>query len=114
LKVDDLLQAGGFHVEQGAEPAGQDVEEPGVHHGRGQLDMAQALAADRAVRDLGVAAVADHALVLHTAALAAGALPVLPRAEDALAEQAVFFRTVGLPVDRFGFLDLPAGPAADV
>ena len=114
LEVDDLLQAGGLHIEQGAEPAGHGLEEPDVDHGRGQLDVAHALAADAAVRDLDAAAVADHALVLHAAVLAAGALPVLLRAEDPLAEQAVLLRAVGAVVDRLGLLDLAERPAADV
>ena len=114
LEVDDLFQAGGLHVEQGAQAAGHRLEEPDVDDGRGQLDVAHAFAADAAVRDLDAAAVADHALVLHAAVLAAGALPVLFGAEDALAEQAVFFGAVGAVVDRLGLLDFAEGPAADV
>src|SRR5262249_808255 len=56
----------------------------------------------------------DHALVLHAAVLAAGALPVLFRAEDAFAEQAVLFGTVSAVVDGLGLLDLPEGPAANI
>ena len=106
LEVDDLLQAGRLHVEQRAEAAGHRLEEPDVDDRGGQLDVAHALAADAAVRDLDAAAVADHALVLHAAVLAAGALPVLLRAEDALAEQAVLFGAVGAVVDRLRLLDL--------
>src|SRR5262249_37023652 len=90
------------------------LEEPDVDDRGGQLDVAHPLAADPAVRHLDAAAVADHALVLHAPVLAAGALPVLLRAEDALAEQAVFFRPVGAVVDRLGLLDLAEGPAAYV
>src|SRR4029077_2499190 len=79
-----------------------------------QFDVAHALAADAAVGDLDAAAVADHALVLHAAVLAAGALPVLLGAEDALAEQAVLLGAVGAVVDRLGLLDLAERPAADV
>src|SRR5262249_38133171 len=114
LEVDDLLQGGGLHVEQGAQAAGHGLEEPDVDDGRGQLDVAHALAADAGVGDLDAAAVADHALVLHAAVLAAGALPVLLRAEDALAEQAVLFRPVGAVVDGFGLLDLAKRPAPNV
>src|SRR6516225_8442112 len=67
--------------------------------------MAHALAADAAVRDLDAAAVADHALVLHAAILAAGALPVLFGTEDALAEQAVLLGTVGAVVNGLRLLD---------
>src|SRR5262245_35431752 len=63
---------------------------------------------------LDAAAVADHALVLHAAVLAAGAFPVFFRAENALAEQAVLFRTVGAVVDGLRPFDFTEGPAADV
>jgi hypothetical protein len=48
-----------------------------------------AFAADAAVSDLDAAAVADHALVLHSAVLSARALPVLLRAEDTFAEEPI-------------------------
>src|SRR5262249_17690864 len=114
LEVDNLLQAGGFHVEQRAQARWHGLEEPDMHDRRGQLDVAHALAADAAVRDLDAAAVADHTLVLHAAVLATGAFPVLFRAEDALAEQTVFFRPVGAVIDRLGLLDLAEGPGANV
>src|SRR5262249_14369388 len=48
------------------------------------------------------------------AVLAASALPVLLRAEDPLAEQAVFLGPVRPVVDRLGLLDLAERPAPDV
>src|SRR5262249_6615663 len=63
---------------------------------------------------LDLAAVTDHALVLHPAVLAAGALPVLLRAEDLFAKQAVLFRPVGAVVDRLRLFDFAEGPGADV
>src|SRR5205807_6750864 len=94
--------------------AGHGLEEPDVDDRGGQLDVAHALAADARVRDLDAAAVADHALVLHAAVLAAGALPVLFRAEDAPAEQAVLLGAVGAVVDGLRLLDLAERPGADV
>src|SRR5205807_7699431 len=94
--------------------AGHGLEEPEVDDRGGQLDVAHALAADARVRDLDAAAVADHALVLHAAVLTAGALPVLFRPEDALAEQAVLLGAVGAVVDRLRLLDLAERPRADV
>src|SRR5205823_6774841 len=114
LEVDDLLQAGRLHVQQRAQARRHRLEEPDVDDRRGQLDVAHALAADAAVRHLDAAAVADHALVFHAAVLAAGALPVLLGAEDALAEQAVLFGAVGAVVDRLGLLDLAERPGANV
>src|SRR5262249_10556451 len=69
---------------------------------------------DAAVRDLDTAPVADHALVFHTAVFTAGAFPVLFRAEDAFAEQAVFFRAVGAVIDRLRLLDFAERPTANV
>ena len=114
LEVDHLFQRRGLHVEQRAQAARHRLEEPDVHDGRGELDVAHPLAADPAVRDLDAATVADHALVLHPAVLAAGAFPVLFRSEDALAEQAVAFRTVSAVVDRLGLFHLAERPTADV
>ncbi len=82
--------------------------------GRGQLDVAHPLAADPRVGHLDAAAVADHPLVLHPAVLAAGALPVLLRAEDPLAEQAVLLGPIRPVVDGLGLLDLAERPAPDV
>ena len=57
--------------------------------GRGQVDVAHALAADLLARHLDAAALADDALVADALVLAAVALPVLRRSEDALAEEPV-------------------------
>ena len=72
----------------------------------GQLDVAHALAADAGEGHLDAAAVADDALVLDALVLAAGALPVAGRAEDALAEETAFLGLEGTVVDRLGILDL--------
>src|SRR6185369_10659978 len=56
---------------------------------------------------------ADDALVLHALVLAAQALVVLHRTEDAGAEQAVALGLEGPVVDRLRLLDLAKGPAAD-
>src|SRR5262249_34333053 len=66
------------------------------------------------MRHLDAAAVADHALVFHATILAAGALPVLFRPEDALTEQAVALGSIGPVVDGLGLLDLAERPAANV
>src|SRR5262249_12175596 len=90
------------------------LEEPDVDHRGRQLDVPHPLAADPRVGHLDTAAVAHHALVFHAPVLAAGALPVLFRAEDALAEQTVLLGAVGAVVDGCGLLDLAERPRADV
>ena len=77
---------------------------------RGKLDMAHALAPDLGERHLDAALLADDALVLHALVLAAQALVVLHRAEDARAEQPIALRLEGTIVDRLRLLDLPIRP----
>src|SRR5690606_2793890 len=59
-------------------------------------------------------ALTDDALVADALVLAAVALPVLLRAEDALVEETVLLRLEGAVVDRFGLLHLAVGPGANL
>ena len=77
----------------------------------GQLDVAEPLAAHLGLRHLDAAAVADHAAVADALVLAAVALPVLDRAEDLLAEQAVLLRLERAVVDRLRLGHLAVRPA---
>jgi hypothetical protein len=81
-----------------------------VRDRRGQLDMAHALTAHARQRDFNAALLADDALVLDALVLAAQALIVLDRAEDARAEQAVALGLERPVVDRLRLLDLAEGP----
>jgi hypothetical protein len=63
---------------------------------------------------LDAAALAHDALVTDALVLAAGALVVLGRAEDPLAEQAVLLGLERAVVDRLGLLHLAVRPVADV
>ena len=92
----------------------QRLQEPDVRDRRGELDMAHALAADARQRHLDAALLADDALVLHALVLAAQALVVLDRAEDARAEQAVALRLEGAVVDGLRLLDLAVRPRQDL
>jgi hypothetical protein len=114
LEVDDLLEVAGLHRQQVAETARHRLEEPDVHDRGRQVDVAHALAAHAAVRDLHAAAVADDALELRALVLAAGALVVALGSEDALAEETIALGTVGAVVDRLGLLDLAEAPGTDV
>ena len=113
LIVEDALELARRLVEEKPHARRAALEEPDVAHRNGELDVAHALAAHRRERHLDAAAVADHALVLDALVLAAGALPVLRRPEDLLAEEAVLLRTVRAVVDRLGVLHLAVRPAAD-
>ena len=100
-------------VEQVADTRRQAFEEPHVGAGRGQLDVAQALAANLGQGDFDAALVADDSAMLHALVFAAEAFPVSDRAKDAGAEESVALRLEGTVVDglRLGYLAM--GPAAD-
>ena len=112
-EVDDLLELLGLQLLLGLD-AGEEVgqprpgaaEVPDVHDGRGQLDVAHALAADLRAGDLDAAALADDALEADALVLAAVALPVLGRTEDLLAEEAVLLGLQRAVVDRLRLLHL--------
>ena len=114
LEVQDALEILQRHVEQQADARRQRLQEPDVGDGRGQLDMAHALAPDARQRDFDRALLADDALVLHPLVLAAQALVVLDRPEDARAEQAVALGLEGTVVDGLRLLDLAVGPGQNL
>ena len=112
-KIQDLLQNARADVQQQAHTGGDALEIPDVAARRGQLDVAHALAAHLAPGDLDAAAIADLALEADLLILAAVALPVLRRSEDALAVQAVALGLQGAVVDGLRLFDLAVRPVAD-
>ncbi len=82
-----------------------------MRDGRGQFDMAHALAPDLLQRHFDAAFLADDAAVLHPLVLAAQAFVVLDRAKDTRAEQAVTLGLERTVVDGLGLFDLAVGPA---
>ena len=82
--------------------------------GRGELDVAHALAAHLGQRHFDAALLADHAAVLQALVLAAQALVVLDRPEDLGAEQAVALRLERAVVDGLRLLHFAVGPRADL
>src|SRR5438132_2155949 len=93
LKVEDAFEVAHGNVQQVADAARQALEEPHVRAGRRQLDVAEALTADLAERDLHAALVANHSAVLHALVLTAQTLPVGDGAKNLRAKQPV---TLGL------------------
>src|SRR3954466_10369284 len=85
-----------------------------MRDGSGQFDMAHALAPDPRQRHFDRALFADDALVLHALVLAAQALVILDRPEDARAEQAVTLRLEGPVVDGLGLFDLAVRPGQNL
>ena len=114
LEVDNLLDVRGLHRQQRAKTRWQRFEVPNVNARRCQIDVAHPLAANPRVGDFHTTAVTNDAFELGAAVLAARAFVVLFRTENAFAEQAVFFGTVGAVVDGLRFLDFTKGPRTDV
>src|SRR5213076_1057025 len=113
-EVENLLELLRSHVDQVTDPARDTLEEPDVGDRGGQVDVAHALAPDLRAGHLDAAALADDALVADPLVLAAVALPVLGRTEDALAEQPILLGLQGPVVDRLRLGHLTRGPAADL
>ncbi len=109
LIVDHCIELLGGQAQQVAYLVGQRAEVPDMGHGHHQLDVAAALTAHLLLGDLDTATVAHDALVAYALVLAAMALIVLYRAEDALAEQAVALGLVGAVVDGFWLEHLAIG-----
>src|SRR5690606_36357856 len=89
------------------------LQEPDMGHGGGELEMPHAVAAHLGERHLDAALFAGDPAIFHALVLAAQALVVLDRAEDAGAEQPVLLRLEGAVVDGLGLLDLAVGPGPD-
>src|SRR4029453_19364210 len=105
-EIEAALELLELHVEQQADAARKRLQEPDVGDRGGQLDMAHALAANLGNGHLDAALFADDALVFHPLVLAAQALVILDRTEDARAEQAVALGLERTVIDRLGLLDL--------
>ena len=114
VEIQNLLQIGHGHVEQGTDFGGQRFQKPDMGHGRGKFDMPHAFATHLGSDDFDAALFADDAAVLHALVLAAVALVVLHGTEDLRAEQTVAFGLERAVVDGFRLLDFAVGPFANV
>src|SRR5665213_2619908 len=113
FEIENLLEILQRHVEQKPDAARQRLQEPDVRDRRGQLDMAHALAPDLRKGDFDAALLAHDAAILHALVLAAQALIILDRTENARAKQALALGLEGAIVNRLRLLDLAEGPGAD-
>ena len=100
LVVDDLVELLGGQAQQVADLVRKTAEIPDVGHRHHQLDVAHAFTAHLLLGHFHTAAVAHDPFVTDALVLAAVALEVLHRTEDALAEEAITLRLVGPVVDR--------------
>src|SRR5207247_1345656 len=113
-EIEHLLELARSDVEQVADAARDALEEPDMRDRSGQVDVAHALAADLLAGHLDAAALADDPLVADALVLAAVALPVLGRTEDALAEEPVALGLERAVVDRLGLGYLAGRPVTNL
>ena len=103
LEVEHPLYVPERHVEQQADARRQRLQKPDVGDRAGQVDVPHAFPAHLGQGHLHAALLANHAAMLHALVLAAQALVVLHRTEDAGAEQAIPLRLEGAVVDGLRF-----------
>src|SRR5262249_7572036 len=96
-----------------ADAAWKSFEEPHVRAWRREFDVAQPLTADLRKRHFHSALIPHAPPVLHALVLAAEALPVSDRTENAGAKQAIALGLKSAVVDGFGLRHLAMRPAAD-
>src|SRR5207253_6936947 len=113
-EVEHLLELARRDVEEVADPARHALEEPDVRDGRGEIDVPHPLAAHLLPRHFDAATLADDALVTDALVLAAVALPVTGRPEDALAEETVTLGLERAVVDGLRLRDLAGRPVTDL
>src|SRR5215470_3261122 len=92
----------------------QSFKEPDVRAGAGQFDVAEAFTSNLRKRDFNTAFVADHTAVFHPLVLAAQALPVGYRTENASAEKAVLLGLERSVIDGLRFCDFTMRPRANL
>ncbi len=114
LEIKNALKLLQRHVHDEADTAGERFQEPDMRNRGSQLDHAHALAAHLGQRDFDAAFFADNTFVFHALVLAAKTFIVLHGAEDAGAEQTVFFRLERPVIDGFRLFDLAERPRLDL
>src|SRR5262249_4956072 len=114
LEVEHALEILQRHVEHQPDARWQRLQEPDVGDGRSELDMAHAVAPYFLHGHFDAAFLADDALVLHALVLAAQALIVLHRPENARAEQSVALRLEGAIVDGLRLFNFAVRPPQDL
>jgi hypothetical protein len=85
-----------------------------VCHRSSKLDVTHALTTNRGLSDLYATTLTNDSLKANSLVLATGALPVLGRTEDLLAEQTVLLRLESSVVDGLRLLNFTVRPRADI
>ena len=109
-EIDNLLQIARRKLEEQAYTRRHALKVPNMRHGRGQIDVAHALAAHFSAGNFYTALIANQTLVTYAFILTAMALPVFNRTKNALAEKSIALRFESSIVNSFGLLDFAERP----
>src|SRR5690625_384309 len=109
-EVNDLFEVLGRQIEQVAQTRGNTLEVPNMGNGRGQFNVAHALAAYLGAGYFNAASFTDDAFEAHALVLTAVALPVPGRTEDLFTEKTVLLRLEGAVVDGLRLLNFAIRP----
>ena len=94
LVVDNSIKLLGWHTEKVTNLVRERTEVPDVSHWYNKLDVTRTLTTNLLLCNLYTASVADDSLITDTLVLAAGALIVLGRTKNALAEETITLRLI--------------------
>ena len=106
LVVDNSIKLLGWHTEKVTNLVRERTEVPDVSHWYNKLDVTRTLTTNLLLCNLYTASVADDSLITDTLVLAAGALIVLCRTKNALAEETITLRLICSIINGFRLSNL--------
>lgn len=106
LVVDNSIKLLGWHTEKVTNLVRERTEVPDVSHWYNKLDVTRTLTTNLLLCNLYTASVADDSLITDTLVLAAGALIVLGRTKNALAEETITLRLICSIINGFRLSNL--------
>ena len=106
LVVDNSIKLLGWHTEKVTNLVRERTEVPDVSHWYNKLDVTRTFTTNLLLCNLYTASVADDSLITDTLVLAAGALIVLGRTKNALAEETITLRLICSIINGFRLSNL--------
>ena len=106
LVVDNSIKLLSWHTEKVTNLVRERTEVPDVSHWYNKLDVTRTLTTNLLLSNLYTASVADDSLITDTLVLAAGALIVLGRTKNALAEETITLRLICSIINGFRLSNL--------
>ena len=106
LVVDNSIKLLSWHTEKVTNLVRERTEVPDVSHWYNKLDVTRTLTTNLLLSNLYTASVADNSLITDALVLSAGALIVLSRAKNALAEETITLRLICTIINGFRLSNL--------